>query len=287
MEHDESVLNSDFKRDRLEEFNLMVARRLETGSDSTILSGIRSISDVNSARGTGLFPYPFRYFVIDNFLADNDFSEVADYVQRVCWNSPYPSSKERDYGAQIFSLSRGSLGPLSFLINRKLIEEAGQVLDVPVTQYVDAAIHSHPPGSPSGWLHTDFNTGWFADTPSQALVFSERVNCDYRTGTLGSRQHRPRELVRSIAFLFYFNKPWTEEHGGETVLCRSAIDDIANPLVRVPPLANRLLAFECSPISYHSFATTSVERQSVIFWSHAEPSEIAHRWPLSLRSGWK
>lgn len=230
---------------------------------------------------------PYRHLIVDDLFDEAALSLIAAHVHVISSAHAGSFSKERDYGARIFGLNSANLGPLSQLINAAVIERIATRLDVPVTKYVDAAIHVHPPGSPSGWLHTDFNAGWFASRSGKGPHFSERDVCDYRTGRRAAMPGEVIELTRSIAMILYFSDEWHHRQGGETVICRSAVDALDAAQTRVAPLANRLLAFECSPVSFHSFAATQRERTTVIFWTHAEDTQLADRWPLSLRSGWK
>lgn len=230
---------------------------------------------------------PYRHLIVDRIFDEAAFSLMAAHVREISARSGASVFKERDYGASIFGINSENLGPLSNLVNLDIIQRIATRLDVPVTSYVDAAIHVHPPGSPSGWLHTDFNIGWFSQRSSSGPHFSEQAICDYRTGRLGASAGKAVELTRSIAMILYFNDEWKELHGGETVICRSEKDPVDDAPIRVAPLANRLLAFECSPISFHSFAATQRERISLIFWAHADAIQLSDRWPLSLRSGWK
>lgn len=230
---------------------------------------------------------PYRHLIVDDFLAPSEFKIVRKYVDRFANNREFIGQKEKEYGAHIVGINAKNLGPLSNIINIKILESISALFGIDVTASVDAAVHIHPPGSPSGWLHTDFNAGWFENENPGELSFSGRTPCDYRTGYRNNANIHSRELTRSIAMILYFNEDWNPDHGGETVLGRSAIDNIENAKSRIPPIANRFFAFECSPISFHSFVKTSVERKSVIFWAHSEPDFLSKRWPLSLRSGWK
>lgn len=230
---------------------------------------------------------PYRHLIVDRIFDEAAFSLIAAHVRAVSAGGRASVFKERDYGASIFGLNSLNLGPVSDLINPDVIQRIATRLDVPVTMYVDAAIHVHPPESPSGWLHTDFNAGWFDERSGSGPHFSERDICDYRTGRSVATFSKAVELTRSIAIILYFSDEWNERHGGETVICRSEMDSVDDAPIRVAPLANRLLAFECSPVSFHSFAATKRERISVIFWAHADAVQLSDRWPLSLRSGWK
>jgi Rps23 Pro-64 3,4-dihydroxylase Tpa1-like proline 4-hydroxylase len=91
---------------------------------------------------------------------------------------------------------------------------------------------------------------------------------------------RRREAVRAVAVIYYLNNPqWQPGDGGETGLYRTVRDAIEHPVAVVPPLNNSLVAFECTPGSYHTFrSNVRHPRNSVVIWLHVEKSAAIARW---------
>ena len=88
------------------------------------------------------------------------------------------------------------------------------------------------------------------------------------------------ERVRAVALLFYVgNDPWRPGDGGGTGLYETANQPVDAPSVAVPPRNNTMLAFECTPTSYHSFISNQRScRTSMIQWLHRGREEAITRW---------
>ena len=88
-----------------------------------------------------------------------------------------------------------------------------------------------------------------------------------------------RETMRAIAILYYLNNPeWSPGDGGQTGLYRAMSDQVDQAVVSVPPINNSLVAFECSPRSFHTFRTNRQPRNSVVMWLHREKDEALAQW---------
>ena len=88
-----------------------------------------------------------------------------------------------------------------------------------------------------------------------------------------------RETMRAIAILYYLNNPeWLPGDGGETGLYRAITDQVDQAVVSVPPINNTLVAFECSPYSFHAFRTNRQPRNSLVMWLHREKAEALAQW---------
>jgi Rps23 Pro-64 3,4-dihydroxylase Tpa1-like proline 4-hydroxylase len=107
---------------------------------------------------------------------------------------------------------------------------------------------------------------------------ADPARCGYWHGTdaVGPAYER----VRAVAVLFYVgNEPWRPGDGGETGLYETADLPVDRPSVAVPPVNNRLLAFECTPTSFHSFISNRRSgRTSMIQWLHRSREEAVGRW---------
>ena len=125
------------------------------------------------------------------------------------------------------------------------------------------AFHHHPPGDKTGFVHQDFVDIHFYSTPTlpNGVIAGER---DKDTNTRGRR--------RAISLLIYINnEEWQEGDGGETGIYA---EDKTTLLKTVPPVNNRLFAFQTSPLSMHAFQTNKKERNSLIQWFHIPPEML-------------
>jgi 2OG-Fe(II) oxygenase superfamily len=164
-------------------------------------------------------------------------------------------------------------------VSREWHDLLARIVGVTATGDVSASVHHHDPGGASGWPHNDLNPGWFAEPaagPDEVRLAAEG-DVGYHHGT------RPegvpaRETVRAVSLLFYLaNPPWSPGDGGETGLYESVRAD--RPSVAVPPVNNSLVAFECTPFSYHGFISNHrAPRNSVVMWLHRDRGEAVERW---------
>jgi hypothetical protein len=156
--------------------------------------------------------------------------------------------------------------------------------------YMSGGLHHHSVGSASGGVHNDLNPAWFVGRPPPgAIVLSDERRCEYKTGqTLGSSEE-PRRLIRGVAMIFYLaNGKWRPEDGGTTGLYRWASDPVDSPARQIPPLDNSLVAFECTPYSFHSFTTNHRSpRNCMVAWIHRDPEALPSRWTEDAVVAWK
>jgi 2OG-Fe(II) oxygenase superfamily len=157
------------------------------------------------------------------------------------------------------------------------------------TGQMSGGLHHHQPGSRSGDVHNDLNPGWFVEEAGPGeVVVADREVCDYSTG----RTRRPGpaavEAVRGVAMIFYLANPaWAPGDGGETGLYRHAGDDVHRPAATVPPRDNSLVAFECTPFSFHAFLENRRRpRSSLVAWAHRRRSDVVERWGEGVIVPW-
>src|SRR5262249_11184946 len=143
---------------------------------------------------------------------------------------------------------------------------------VEATTDVSAALHHHEPGSRDGIIHNDLNPGWFVSQPrSDGITVADSTACNYQRGTAHEPGTTPVERTRAVAMIFFLNNAsWRPGDGGECALYASR-DGNAAPDARVAPINNSILAFECTPHSFHRFLSNRAgSRDSVILWLHRE-----------------
>jgi hypothetical protein len=239
---------------------------------------------------------PFRHLVVRDVFTDECYSRLA-----AAFRSTLESVLHRGY-LKDHDIHGTTLGPehaemFAPLLSRAWHDRLGSALGVPATGHVLAGIHHHLAGSSGGFPHNDLNSGWFIGDPSLAEVtFSSPLRLDYTSGHVLSQDVHADDVVhtvRAVAMIFYLCNPgWRPGDGGTTALYRSAEDGVDCPVSEVPPVNNSLLAFECTPGSFHGFRrNTAAERNSIVLWLHRPLEDVISRWgrdaivPYGLRPG--
>jgi hypothetical protein len=163
------------------------------------------------------------------------------------------------------------------------------VLGVETIPYVSGGIHHHDVGGESGKPHNDLNPVYFAETdPRDGVVTMRGDLVDLKSGETLHGSPEIRRTVRAVSILYYTaNPPWRRGDGGATGLYRQRSDNVNSPAVFVPPLNNSLVAFECTPCSFHSFISNRVsERNSITMWLHRSDTMAVDRWSEYLLERW-
>jgi len=239
---------------------------------------------------------PFRHVVARDVFTEDCYSRLA-----AAFRSTLASVIHRGY-LEDHDIHGTTLGPkhaemFAPLLSRAWHDLLASTLGVSATGHVLAGIHHHLAGSSGGFPHNDLNSGWFAGKPGIGEVtFSSPSLLDYTSGQVLSQELRADEFVhtvRAVAMIFYLCNPeWQPGDGGTTALYRSAKDDVDRPVLEVPPINNSLLAFECTPESFHGFrSNTTSERNSIVLWLHRPLEYVINRWgqdaivPYGLRPG--
>ena len=182
------------------------------------------------------------------------------------------------FGMTVTPETAAGLEPLTLRAWHDLM---GELTAVQATGHVALGIHHHRIGSADGFPHNDLNLGWFASDPAAGGIELSRPEAvEYTTGVARVLGLIPRETVRAVAVLFYLdNGPWMPGDGGATGLYVRSTDPTRKPALIVPPLDNSLLAFECTPASWHGFISNRHRpRNSIIMWLHRSKSEVVARW---------
>jgi hypothetical protein len=177
------------------------------------------------------------------------------------------------------TVTRRFEGPLRVFASAGWRELLRRALGVSVTPHVNLGLHHHRPHSEPGFAHTDLNPAWFPDD-AEEVVLADPASIDYTTGRVWDSSVNPIQVVRAVAVLFYIaNPPWQPQHENCTGLYHSGRDDPGEPVTVVQPHSNSLLAFECTPWSFHGFVRGgSVGRNSIVQWLHRTPGAAHARW---------
>lgn len=263
----------------------------------TGLTGLPELADLKpmlSGSRWVLHTFPFPHCVAGNVFNEKWYGQLAASHKKVLARG-YSDQHEpgclsrRIAGYDAYSLNIDELPssePLWLFASRAWHDVIALVLGIDATGDVNVALHSHPPGSRSGHIHNDLNPGFFVDKPtSDGINLANWRQCSYETGRGAAVP--ARETIRAAAMLLYLNNgPWQPGDGGETGLYTNSQAKIEAATVKVPPLDNSLLLFECTPYSFHTFIKTRKPRHSLIMWLHRPKSTVVRRWGPRSIVGW-
>jgi len=228
-------------------------------------------------------PEPFPHVVVQGVFTDDCYARLAD-----AFRSTLAPVVHRGY-LKDHDIHGTTLGPdqtemFAPLLGRAWHDLLASTFGVPATGHVLAGIHHHVVESSDGFPHNDLNSGWFVGKPDpRDVVLSSPLLADYTSGQVLGTGLNADDLVhtvRAVAMIFYLcNADWSPGDGGTTGLYRGAEDDVDCPVVDVSPINNSLLAFECTPSSYHGFRRNTVsERNSIVLWLHQPLDHVINRW---------
>jgi hypothetical protein len=224
---------------------------------------------------------PFKHMIVHDLFEASVLERLkASFRERV-QDGGARRSRIANYDATVLPLNdtdRISLAPFLDFEWLRLISKA---MGVDPCFEVDGALHSHPSGSRSGWIHNDYNPGWFARSANDREVYLNSSDvCDYKTGKTPPSSGSPVRRMRYLTLIYYLeNPPWVLGMGGETGIYLSQRQPVDQADVFVPPRENTLLVFECTPHSWHSFRTTGFRRNSLTLWLHRDFEQAKQQWP--------
>jgi LPS sulfotransferase NodH len=183
--------------------------------------------------------------------------------------------------------SEHAAGPFAVFMSRPWHDLLARLFDVDATGEVNISLHHHAVGSLSGSPHNDLNPGWFVPgEPEGDVVVHHPKVCDYRSGAT-TTDATSVERVRAVAVIYHLANPEVPTFGGDTGLYRRSSDRVDRPLVLAPPVNNSLIAFECTPFSYHAFLTNhSNERNCLVMWLHRSKEDVVERFGGASIVGW-
>jgi len=243
-----------------------------------------ALSDVVSNRSWRREELPFQHVVATDVLARAVYLDLVAAFES-CLAADAEEGFRRDmrgFDATGHNFAPPVPAPFDIFFSRSWHDLLTGLFGVTGTGHLSGGLHHHHPGSRSGGVHNDLNPGWFSEAGSAdaAVVVADRRRCDYGTGQVHEPDVSPVETVRAVAMIYYLANPsWTTGDGGETGLYRYATDDPERPAVTVPPRNNSLLAFECTPFSYHAFLSNRrTARNSLVLWAHRPKPEVVARW---------
>lgn len=200
------------------------------------------------------------------------------------------SARNNNYTAYSLSLDADETSALRLFMSREWHDMIGSMFDLRLSGEIDICLHHHPPGSRSGWIHTDYSPGWFGDNPTaEGIHISSTGVVNYKSGEVVEDGQTPIRRMRAIAILFYLcNDGWTSADGGQTGLYESKKQSTERSDAGIPPYNNSIVMFECTPFSYHTFmGSPNKPRNAVVMWVHRPFEEAVRQWGEEAVSWWK
>jgi len=204
----------------------------------------------------------------DNVLARGLWEGASNRPEKVFWRSSTYSSRVARYDDMFTYHAKPELNALQkSFFSREFFLWIRKAFPIPVMPDFSCAFHHHVAGSKSGVPHTDFTIEAWRPLPLQDHL----SQCDFNISPTSLSHGKVKIGARAIALIYYLNNPkWSPSMGGETFIFNSEKpSDIA---LKIAPLDNRLLAFEISPRSWHSFRRNiRSDRSSIVLFLYVAP----------------
>lgn len=223
---------------------------------------------------------PFNYIVIDNFFKPEFVESLTQYYNKIFSNglghkpqTPNkfsPFEEKINYDGFVFSPEPTTSEPLHLFFSLQWNMFFSNLFDKPTTFGTSFALHYHPYGDRTGWVHNDYATYIF---PHKLILPNGVTATKGDEGEIKLTETEKKvanvKQKRTIAIIYYFNNPeWKQGDGGETGLYASK--DEKTLVKKIAPINNRLFAFDISPNSFHAFQQNFKERNTIIQWFHAD-----------------
>jgi hypothetical protein len=240
--------------------------------------------------------YPFPHIVARNVFVHDFYAALAtqlhEIMRRGLSEVPAKGQISRNipgYDAYGIGLSQSCTGPIAIFLSVAWRDLMCELFAIGSTPYVFAGVHHHLIGSAEGFIHNDFNPVWFPRASGQCVQIPNQEICAYKTGAGTLPESDKIQVVRGAVVIFFLlNDGWRTGDGGETGLYSSGLGRVSDPAIKCPPENNSLIAFECTPRSFHAYRTnTRLARTSIIMWVHRTTEEAADKYGEERFERWK
>ena len=245
-----------------------------------------NILDIITNKSKDIIDKPFKYIILDNFFDENIYTGLCEYFDNIknkglseAWAPIKKLSKFNYYDAYMHLLSPKLEYPMKVFYSQEFKNHISDMFDIKLTNDVNVVIHHHKKMSENGWVHDDYNPVGFIDDPLENGINPFKCNCDHE---LGHGNDWTKEVIRSIAILYYFNnESWSEGDGGETGLyIKSKKSNDFELFKKVNPVNNRILIYETCPWSWHKFLQNKKnERNAIVMWFHSDVKYRSNMFP--------
>jgi hypothetical protein len=231
---------------------------------------------------------PFPHVIATDLFVPAVAEEIDTAVRKVLEEQPLDSMV--NYDAAGWGFGPDLDWPLRLFVSDEWRRFIARVVGTETSAYVSGAVHHHEISGADGRPHTDLTPVYFADVePTGGVVQPRSDLVNFKSGRALVDGVRVIRTVRAVSILYYTaNPPWRPGDGGETGLYRRRSDPVDRPAASFPPINNSMLAFECTPNSFHSFMSNRVsERNSITMWLHHSDTEAVDRWGERAMDRWR
>ncbi len=228
--------------------------------------------------------WPFPHVIARDLFTDAVYSDLEaslnDLIDENSGVAPGGTRYRAEYVERGLDFGPEVASPYRLFFSRPWHDMLAGIFGVSASGYMSGGLHHHAVGSPGGRVHHDLNPGFFAGVPGRDEVVISSALCDYKTGQMRDGGPAPVETIRAVAALFYVANPrWRPGDGGGTGLYERGTDPIDRAAAAIPPINNSLVAFECTPWSFHGFmGNPRVPRNSMVMWIHRPKADVIARW---------
>jgi hypothetical protein len=238
------------------------------------------------------FPYVIARSVFTAGFYDALASQLRGILARGLCETPSPGRFSRNipgYDSYGIGFDRSLPEPIAVFLSPEWRDLLSGLFGVPPVPYVFAGSHHHAAGSANGFIHNDYNPVWFPRSSTGAIQTPDNTLCSYKTGAGPLPDSAKVEVVRAVVALFFLlNDGWRPGDGGEIGLFSSAASSLKEPSFLCPPVNNSLIAFECTPNSFHAFLkNTRLPRTSIIMWTHRLTEDAVSCWGERDLENWR
>ena len=180
------------------------------------------------------------------------------------------------YSAYVHTIGPSLPAPYAEFAGEAFWKRMQGLFSLKLTRDLFMVLHHHPPQAPEAYVHADFEQVNFQSNAEERFV-NLGGNFPYQAAPIRDAKHY--QVTRSIALIYFLDDDeWQEGDGGET---RFHDPRTRQVIGKVEPRNNRLLAFEITPRSMHSFAGRNRRvRNSVAMWLHSSTAEMFNRFSL-------
>jgi len=240
--------------------------------------------------------WPFPYIVARNVFKANFYNALTEQLQEILARglSDTPDGQRfsrniPNYDSYGMAFSQTMPDPLGLFLSPSWRDMISGLFGIDPTPYVFAGSHHHAVGSETGFIHNDCNPVWFPRTSGDNIKTPNYELCSYKTGVGPLPESEKAQVVRGAVVLFFLlNDGWRSGDGGETGLYASARSRVSEPDACWPPINNSLVAYECTPNSFHTFLTnTRLPRTSIIMWVHRTMEAAVKKFGEANLERWK
>lgn len=230
---------------------------------------------------------PFPYVVAQDVFVGDVYDRLTAEFNELLAQGTF-RQQDRNYGALMYEMPADHPGALGIFVSRAWRDVLSHLFGRESISGVSVSLHHHERGSGDGWIHNDLSPAWFArpDDP-ELTVTSGQDGVPYRSGQAPAGVP-VMAAARSISILYYLaNAQWRPGDGGETGLFNGK-RGIKTPTARMPPVNNSLLAFECSPYSFHAYQNNHrSDRNAVVMWLHQSRQKAEEQWGAGSLVEWR